>query len=318
MSQNKMPIKLKIKKKQTLTSGNANVSVWYGEEDCQTRYKTSGKPCRNQAYYLDNGKYLCGVHAKKATRVELPKNPKEKEIKQKQLKDRQSLVDAQSAKNKAIGKKGDVICSKLRMMKPPPHVDGYLKVFPNYKHDNRQDGFGCKALSPKDMGPIDHGQPGLPVAKNLENFHQGNKVFTCELDKDGNPSELFYSNRLKFYTDIEPHRHKYKGDKKNYNCPEYSVHLNKNGKEIRYTYVESRQFYCKHYQKIAEQSKEYKELVKMRDNGVNLQIIGYDGFNVTDSLDVHYNDPSRPFGHELVLYTMLVVDNPSEYPWNKV
>ena len=27
--------------------------------------------------------------------------------------------------------------------------DGYLSVFPNFKHDNTKEGFGCKELSPK-------------------------------------------------------------------------------------------------------------------------------------------------------------------------
>jgi hypothetical protein len=58
------------------------------------------------------------------------------------------------------------------MMKNPEHIEGFLKVFPNYKHQNRQDGFGCMKLSPKYLGPVDHGQPDLPPALNIENFHQ--------------------------------------------------------------------------------------------------------------------------------------------------
>jgi len=30
----------------------------------------------------------------------------------------------------------------------------------------------------------------------------------------------------------------------------------------------------------------------------------------------HYLDKSKPFGHELVLYTMLVVSDSKDYPWN--
>ena len=32
------------------------------------------------------------------------------------------------------------------------------------------------------MGPIVHQQPDLPPSQNLENFHQGNKVFSTEYD----------------------------------------------------------------------------------------------------------------------------------------
>jgi hypothetical protein len=53
----------------------------------------------------------------------------------------------------------------------------------------------------------------------------------------------------------------------------------------------------------------------MIKNGYNLNIQGYDGYNVTNILG-HYYDISRPFGHELVLYTLLTEDDPLQYPWN--
>ena len=62
----------------------------------------------------------------------------------------------------------------MGMMKPPEHIDGYLKVFPNFKHQNRKDGFGCASLSPKALGPV---SDGSRHAKNIENFHQGAKIF---------------------------------------------------------------------------------------------------------------------------------------------
>ena len=30
-----------------------------------------------------------------------------------------------------------------------------------------------------------------------------------------------------------------------------------------------------------------------------------------------YNDTSRPFGHELVLYTLLMLERKEDYPWNR-
>ena len=30
----------------------------------------------------------------------------------------------------------------------------------------------------------------------------------------------------------------------------------------------------------------------------------------------HYKDVSNTFGHELVLYTLLTVEDPYKYPWN--
>ena len=31
----------------------------------------------------------------------------------------------------------------------------------------------------------------------------------------------------------------------------------------------------------------------------------------------HYTSTDRPFGHEMVLYSMLTVEDPKEYPWNQ-
>ena len=44
--------------------------------------------------------------------------------------------------------------------------------------------------------------------------------------------------------------------------------------------------------------------------------IGYDGYYIDKTLYEHYVDTSKPFGHELVLYTMLVEDDKDKYPWN--
>lgn len=62
---------------------------------------------------------------------------------------------------------------------------------------------------------------------------------------------------------------------------------------------------------------QFKKLKKYIDNGLNIQILGYDGYPVEKSLYEHYLDESKPFGHELVLYSMLTVETPSDYPWNK-
>jgi hypothetical protein len=64
---------------------------------------------------------------------------------------------------------------------------------------------------------------------------------------------------------------------------------------------------------------EFLALNQMLNDGTNLQIVGYDGYRegVEQSLWDHFNDTSRPFGHELVLYTLLTVPNPDEYPWRR-
>jgi hypothetical protein len=87
--------------------------------------------------------------------------------------------------------------------------------------------------------------------------------------------------------------------------------------EKRYSYVESRYFYCHYYEILAKRTADYAKLQRYLDEGINLLIVGYDGYNVTKDLYEHYVDPLKPFGHELVLYTMLMVEDPVHYPWNR-
>ncbi len=136
------------------------------------------------------------------------------------------------------------------------------------------------------------------------------------MDENGNPSELYVKNRLAFYLDPVPHRHKYVGTETNKNIPKFFVWRDKEGKEHRLTYVESRQFYCNFYERLAPLQDDFKKLVQMLDNGTNLQIIGYDAFPLTGTLEEAYLDPSKPFGHELCLYALLTA-KPEEYPWRK-
>lgn len=327
---------------------------YWGESQCQATIKSSGKPCKNKAYYLYQGSLLCGVHSKKGVqskrginseinsksginskinseedfdnqfRQELPKNPNQKEYKKKLQEGRDDLVCEQADKNKEKGIIGDIICSKLRMMKDPDHIDGYLKIFPNFKHGGRTDGIGLPSLSPKSIGPIEHDMkfPNgeiVPVAKNLENFHQFAKLFKGESEED------FTRIRKLGYSDKIPYRHKFEhpefkgiAPEQNKNIALCSIYYSKDGKEQRYNYIESRYFYCHHYEAFVKKSKDYQKLVELREDGFNLQIIGYDGKDVEDKSEKGlyklYLDPSSPFGHELVLFSMLVLEE-EQYPW---
>lgn len=292
----------------------SDISVKYGERRCSSLTK-QGKECANGAYYSSNGLYLCGRHSKSdENRIELPKDPLSKEKKAMLEKARKDVVEEFACENRRNGKKGNVICCKLLMMKEPTHVKGYLNVFPNYKHEHRTDGFGCKSLSPKDMGPIDHKQPGLPIAKNLENLHQGNKCFKSEIGEDGNPLPIFYETQKKMYLDPIPHRHKETSG--GVNAPEFSIWIRPDGSEFRCTYFQSRQFYCNYYERIAKTLDDFKYLRRLINEGYNIQIVGYDAYPITKTLEEHYLDTSRPFGHELVLYTLLTTTEDC-YPWRK-
>jgi len=273
----------------------------------------NGEKCSNLAYYQG---IVCGVHSK--NKSPLPKNPNAKEAKNQLLLNRSAMVEETARINREAGQKGNVILSKMLMMKNPEHIDGYLKIFPNFKHGSRKDGLGLPTLSPKSIGPIFHGQPNLPPAKNLENLHQGNKIFKEEIDANRNPSALFVQHRLEMYLDSFPWRHKYEKypnltTQKNKNIPLYSVWIEADGSEKHLTYFESRQIYCSIYESIVRHLPDFQKLQQFISNGYNLQIFGYDAYPITKSLEGHYLDTSRPFGHELVLYSMLV----DQYPWRK-
>lgn len=286
---------------------------YYGEHTCSA--ETKNGLCVNKAYYKFKNQLYCGVHCKSDKRIQLPKNPDKIINKNKALEDHSlTIIDAAKI-NKKDGYLGDVICRKMFMMKEVELIPGYLNVFPNFKHQNRTDGFGCKELSPMSLGPVEHEQKDLPYSLIIENYHQGNKKFNFETD------DIFYTKRNEMYIDPIPHRHKY--DRKtllknndNINIPDFSVHLDNKGNVYNFTYIQSRYFYCHFYEKLAKETKSFKELQSMHEDGINLCIIGYDAYPITKTIQEHYEDPSKPFGHELVLYSLLTIDKPSQYPWN--
>ena len=297
-------------------------TMYRNETRCQALYKSGknkGTQCKNNAYYQVKDKYLCGVHSKKCDRVDLPKNPNKKKIERDELLKRKQIIEKEANKNKHENKEGSVIVTKLKMRKKPVYVSGFLPIFPNFKHENRKDGYGCSKLSPKSLGTIT--AHGVPISKNLENFHQFAKVYQCDIDEKGQLTEKAIKYRNDRYKDPIPYRHKYtKKELKELNngirTPLYSLFYDKDGNEHRYTYIECRYFYCHWYEKLVVKEEQYKHVCNLIRNGFNIQIVGYDGYNVTMDLYDHYLDPSRPFGHELVLYTMLTIKDQKKYPWN--
>lgn len=300
-----------------------------GEEMCSGHLKDRDKtPCRKVAYYRvgANARVYCGRHADADTRIGLRKNPENAVIRERELQQHAHTIHEISTANVILGTLGHVTCHKMRMMRKVPLTPGVLYVFPNNKHKVRSDGYGCASLSPMQLGPVHHQQPGLPPAKSIENYHQFNKCFSNEQTETGEIMDVFYTKRAAAYNDPVPHRHKYpskvlKKMNKDFvngvNTPMFSVHLDADGVERRYSYVESRFFYCIWYEKLAAQQPKLAALKQKIAHGVNLCICGYDAYQPTEDLYTHYCDASRPYGHELVLYTLLTVDDPAQYPWRR-
>jgi hypothetical protein len=299
--------------------------AYYGESTCQGRTK-KGVACTRKAYYLHSETRLCGFHCKKEHRTKLPARPAAEKaaIRAAEITRHQATVDAAALANRQAKKGGSLSLVPMFMMKNPLVRDGWLNVYPNYKDGGRKTGLGLPSLSPKSIGPVHHGQPGLPPGSDLENVHQHNKVFPAEVDSDGNPSPLFYENRLKGYLDPVPHRHKStavaiggKGTSKN--VPLYSIWVDKSGAEVRLTYVQSRQIYSHFYELAVLADPQFARLKELLRNGTNLAICGYDACEIELSpagIEAAYLDPSKPFGHEKCLAALLVLEA-KDYPWRK-
>lgn len=276
--------------------------------------KGNNERCKFVSTWSYKDKSYCATHArgKKANKLAKDQMANLRQVYIEHLRRRYVSAAKSNLKN---GRPGHVIVTKLRMRKVPEYAEGYLAVFPNFKHENRLDGFGAMYLSPMYLGPVEHGQPGLPIAKNIENFHQANKVYEWELGKKGGLPKSFFRLQRKMYKDSIPKRHKYdRGDK-----PIYSVWRDRDSTLYQISYVESRQFYCTFYERLVNSDKRAKKkIAALRDKleqGINLQIFGYDGRSICpQTVMARYLDPNAPFGHELVLYCILVLE-PANYPW---
>ena len=290
--------------------------VYYAETVCQAKVKSSGLACKNLAYYQQDKQFLCGVHSKKDKRTELAKNPNAKKEKEEKLK--QHFLSHEILKNPFDF--GSITVKKMQMMKTPSLVNGVLNVFPNFKDGNRKDGFGCSSLSPKSLGPVNHGMPNLPPAKNIENYHQFAKFWEFEMYGNEIKPEYF-QKRIDAYNDDKPYRHKHSRDilKKygNVNIPKFSIFYDKNEKPHFYNYLQCRYFYCHFYELLAKKQADFITLKEKYKNGYHLCIYGYDGYEPEGDFMKMYLDTSKPFGHEMVLYTILMEDDPDKYPWNR-
>src|SRR5687768_8184517 len=126
--------------------------------------------------------------------------------------------------NEVENRRGTVVLYTVERTKITECNRGFLRIFPSYTmKDRRDEGYICKGLTPKTLGPVVHGQPGLPIAMTLENFNYGNMCFHRELDIHGEPGTLFKKNRLAFYKRSTVSN--YKLDK-NEGAPKYFVWVN--------------------------------------------------------------------------------------------
>ncbi len=309
-----------------MSADQTKATIYYGETQCCATRKSNNKPCPNKAYFKGQ---LCGQHKNKQYAKELPKNPNAKENKLQELAEHAESVEKKRNENHAAGIKGSLRLYKMRMRHAIPLTEGVKNVFPNFRHQNRVDGFGCSSLSPMKLGPVEHDEMGLPPAKNVENYHQMAKVYKREFDTSTNTIKPeFWVKLAEGYEDVIPHRHKYPGDSKSDIL--FCARKDAKGKITRCSYVESRLFYCNAYEKLVVLQADFAKVKKMLEDGYDLQICGYDSpYNpslcsstfaseilLAAELRRLYLSSAAPFGHELVLFSLFCL--PSHLlPWKR-
>lgn len=230
--------------------------------------------------------------------------------------------------NIAAGQRGSVVCTKIPgLFGVPVRIEGYQTVLPNYRHANSRNGRGFARLSPKSLGPVAHGQPGLPPATCIENIWQSLREYAFELDAHGDLTDEAVATRRAMYTDPVPHRRMYDAATLRKKAglrardplprPLRARYIRADGSPAFLSYVESRFLYCHWMETLAKREGEWMQLQALVDSGCNVNISGYDGYTSDASFDEQYADETRPFGHEKVLEAMLSIDDPADYPWNR-
>jgi len=268
---------------------------------CATLTKRGHPQCPLTAYYTVGTHLFCGRHssAHKEIRRPLPKRIRAP-----------FDLESQIEHSRTPTLLGSVVLQRFFFRRAVVQQPDRLIVFPNNRHANRKDGIGMATLSPMQLGPVHHLQPGFPPALSLENFWQGSKRFAHETEEE------FSAAKRSAFLDPIPHRHKAKGLKPLY----WSWVSPVTGEEHRLGVVEAQQFYCRFYQLLVEPLEEYQRLAAMALEH-RLTLCGHDALPISpptkEGILAAYRDTSASFGHERVLFAMLVLRlNPAGYPWN--
>lgn len=194
-----------------------------------------------------------------------------------------------------------------------------------------------RLLSPMILGPISCRDIGigesecdvaLPnLVKNIENLWQYSKVWQGDEDlKTKLPGKRFFVRRAAGWAKEKADRYPLKDPTKvkSKSNPAFKSTTSTVNKSIplyswwkgeKLSYLEARRkIYCPIYEKLARTSPVFQALLSRVENGENILILGYDGYDRGNkSWKECFEDTSRPFGHELVLACML--ENQHPFPW---
>lgn len=279
-----------------------------------------GTKCEKSAKYFANKTNLCGTHAKKyPDRKPLddgagPAQEKPGTRPSEQVDE----VMKQRERNEKAKKRGDVLTTNTAET-----PKGYQRIYIHPKYSTRKDGIILESMHELNLRNIEHGQPGLPVAKNFYNFHSAN---ICT-----NPDKVFFEAREKLYHDEEPKRSKRKGVM--YIWQTYPVPGSKNveykiGETIHAHAIleldleEARNIYCKLVTESIIKTCHYEDLIARLNFGYNICIFMDHPIDLTiANIQKIYKDMNFELTSEHVVAILAywhVKELPSEQlPWNK-
>jgi hypothetical protein len=282
---------------------------------CQAQAKILDKPCSNIAICKYQHTFLCCIHGRSISKkLGIPlKKISDEDSRRQVIKKHKEYCDEQALELRKAGKAGCVtVCDKFKA----GICETYINIYPIIKDARVIDGLVLSSLSSINIGPIHHGQPGLPPCMILQNFHEANRVYQDEIDGKGHPLPAFYERQIKMYSDTKQSECLSSSVYKN--CV-YYMWIDFTGKVERITEVMSRQFYCAFYQRSMIANSDFLRLKWMLMNGYNLRICGKEPFLIplNKTMDDCYLNPSKPFTYEMILYTMLTYKDIDEYPWKK-
>jgi Rho termination factor, N-terminal domain. len=240
---------------------------------------------------------------KRAELIELIESTQEdSEIKE--FKTSKKLEEEEKEKNVKLGRKGDIRVAKLpgRFSKlKRPYIPGYVSI--NVCSSSRN---WSRELSPMFCGPVEHEEEDydgelLPPASCVENFWQFCKVWDCDVNKKGELKKSYFERKREGFLCKKGIRHALGKDRK-----KYKILYSYCGGKF-YTYLEARKaIYCPLYENLVTQKKEFRQLKEMHEEGYNILLLDYDGYEITlETIQQCFEDESRPFGHAHVLFCIL-------------
>jgi hypothetical protein len=175
-------------------------------------------------------------------------------------------------------------------------------------------------LSPHRLGPVEHGQPGVPPARSLARFMRFSVVRRAGLSLASFRAEQCagFTGTASVAAAATPGTPCSRPTAPTLPRGRF-VWTDRAGCVWLLGRVAARQFFCTFYERLVWTQPEFLDLRGRSATGAALQICGATAWPVAaaspDALGRAYLDAAAPFGAERTLYAMLLFSEPARWPW---